>query len=164
MKTIVLAGKHYSAFRERLNTVSTHSDEAKLIRVNQNLPISQSMDDLRYAISIRLPGQNEDPITSLYDNGYRQYDPTIGRYLTPDPMGTVDGLNPYLYVANNPLNKVDPYGLYQTDMHYYMTYFLAITAGIDSDNARRIALATQFVDENEYTAPMVSGDQSKFID
>ena len=78
-------------------------------------------------------------------NGYRQYDPVVGRYLTPDPMGTVDGLNPYLYVGNNPLNKVDPYGLYQTDMHYYMTYFLAITAGIDSDNARRIALATQFV-------------------
>ena len=143
----------YSAFGERLNTVSTHSDEAKLMRVNQNLPISQSMDDLRYAISIRLPGQNEDPITGLYDNGYRQYDPSVGRYLTPDPMGTVDGLNPYLYVGNNPLNKVDPYGLYQTDMHYYMTYFLAITAGIDSDNARRIALATQFVDTNDNTSP-----------
>lgn len=150
----------YSAFGERLNTVSTHDDEAKLVRVNQNSAISQSMDDLRYAISIRLPGQNEDPITGLYDNGYRQYDPTVGRYLTPDPMGTVDGLNPYLYVGNNPLNKVDPYGLYQTDMHYYMTYFLAITAGIDSDNARRIALATQFVDVNEYTAPMHTGHES----
>ncbi|MFP6819696.1 DUF6765 family protein, partial [Acinetobacter sp.] len=143
----------YSPFGERLNTISTHDDEAKLIRIVDTLPISQSMDDLRYAISIRLPGQNEDPITGLYDNGYRQYDPTIGRYLTPDPMGTVDGLNPYLYVGNNPLNKVDPYGLYQTDMHYYMTYFLAITAGIDSDNARRIALATQFVDTNDNTSP-----------
>ena len=61
--------------------------------------------------------------------------------------------NPYLYVGNNPLNKVDPYGLYQTDMHYYMTYFLAITAGIDSDNARRIALAAQFVDTNDNTSP-----------
>lgn len=78
-------------------------------------------------------------------------------------MGTVDGLNPYLYVGNNPLNKVDPYGLYQTDMHYYMTYFLAITAGIDSDNARRIALATQFVDENRYTAPMITGHLSIYF-
>ncbi|MFJ1521673.1 DUF6765 family protein [Acinetobacter sp. ABJ_C1_1] len=143
----------YSPFGERLNTVSTHNNEAKLIRVADHLPISQSIDDLRYMISIRLPGQNEDPITGLYDNGHRQYDPTVGRYLTPDPMGTVDGLNPYLYVGNNPLNKVDPYGLYQTDMHYYMTYFLAITAGIDSDNARRIALATQFVDTNDNTSP-----------
>ena len=147
----------YSAFGERLNTVSTHNDEAQLIRVNQNLPIFQSIDDLRYAISVRLPGQNEDPITGLYDNGYRQYDPVVGRYLTPDPMGTVDGLNPYLYVGNNPLNKVDPYGLYQTDMHYYMTYFLAITAGIDSDNARRIALAAQFVDVNDNTSPLPEG-------
>ena len=153
----------YSPFGERLNTISTHDNEAKLIRIVDTLPISQSMDDLRYAISIRLPGQNEDPITGLYDNGYRQYDPTIGRYLTPDPMGTVDGLNPYLYVGNNPLNKVDPYGLYQTDMHYYMTYFLAITAGIDSDNARRIALATQFVDENRYTAPMIEGHSSPYF-
>lgn len=143
----------YSPFGERLNTVSTHNNEAKLIRVADHLPISQSIDDLRYTISIRLPGQNEDPITGLYDNGHRQYDPTVGRYLTPDPMGTVDGLNPYLYVGNSPLNKVDPYGLYQTDMHYYMTYFLAITAGIDSDNARRIALATQFVDTNDNTSP-----------
>ena len=30
---------------------------------------------------------------------------------------------------------------------------LAITAGIDSDNARRIALATQFVDTNDNTSP-----------
>lgn len=147
----------YTPFGERLNTVSTHNNKAKLILVADHLPIFQSIDDLRYTISIRLPGQNEDPITGLYDNGHRQYDPTVGRYLTPDPLGTVDGLNPYLYVGNNPLNKVDPYGLYQTDMHYYMTYFLAITAGIDSDNARRIALAAQFVDVNDNTSPLPEG-------
>lgn len=143
----------YSPFGERLNTVSSHDENAQLIRVAKNLPLSQSVDDLRYAISIRLPGQNEDPITGLYDNGHRQYDPSTGRYLTPDPMGTVDGLNPYLYVGNDPLNKIDPYGLYQTDMHYYVTYFLAIAAGIDSDNARRIALGAQFIDTNDNTSP-----------
>lgn len=143
----------YGAFGERVDTVSTGNPEAALQRVLHKQPLNQSVDDLRYAISIRLPGQNEDPITGLYDNGYRQYDSQTGRYLSPDPLGTPDGLNPYLYVNNNPLNSIDPLGLYQTDMHYYMTYFLAITAGIDSDNARRIALATQFVDTNDNTSP-----------
>ena len=43
--------------------------------------------------------------------GARYYDPEIGRWLTPDPLGMVDGPNTYLYVNNNPVNLVDPYGL-----------------------------------------------------
>ncbi|SDC21936.1 RHS repeat-associated core domain-containing protein [Acinetobacter boissieri] len=143
----------YSAFGERENTQDGHLQEALISRVKQNLPITQSLNDLRFAPYLRLPGQYEDPTTGLYDNGYRQYDPQVGRYLSADPLGTIDGLNLYLYVKNNPLNKIDPLGLYQTDMHYYVTYFLAITAGIDVDRARRIALATQFVDTNDYTSP-----------
>ena len=47
----------------------------------------------------------------LYYFGARYYDPEIGRWLTPDPLGFIDGPNKYLYVANNPLNLADPYGL-----------------------------------------------------
>ena len=47
----------------------------------------------------------------LYYFGERYYDPEIGRWLTPDPLGFIDGPNKYLYVANNPLNLADPYGL-----------------------------------------------------
>jgi len=41
----------------------------------------------------------------------RYYDPEIGRYISRDPAGYVDGLNVYLYVGNNPVNKWDPEGL-----------------------------------------------------
>ena len=41
----------------------------------------------------------------------RYYDPDRGEYLTPDPLGTPDGPNPYAYVAFNPLGAVDPDGL-----------------------------------------------------
>ncbi|MFB9160454.1 RHS repeat-associated core domain-containing protein, partial [Chromobacterium violaceum] len=40
--------------------------------------------------------------TGLYDYGYRYYAPWLGRWLNPDPAGTVDGLNLYRMVRNNP--------------------------------------------------------------
>ena len=49
--------------------------------------------------------------SGLYDFGARWYDPSIGRFLSPDPAGFVDGTNLYAYVANNPVNFIDPFGL-----------------------------------------------------
>jgi RHS repeat-associated protein len=42
---------------------------------------------------------------------YRSYDAGIARWASKDPLGDVDGPNRYAYVANNPLNRVDPLGL-----------------------------------------------------
>lgn len=43
--------------------------------------------------------------------GFRFYDPTLGRWLTPDPLGFAEGPNPYLFVQNNPLSRLDLLGL-----------------------------------------------------
>jgi uncharacterized protein RhaS with RHS repeats len=40
----------------------------------------------------------------------RDYDPTLGRYITPDPIGIAGGLNRYTYAENNPLRWTDPTG------------------------------------------------------
>jgi RHS repeat-associated protein len=107
-----------------------------------------------FNLSLRLPGQWQDQATGLYYNYQRDYNPDTGRYLTPDPLGFPDGADPYAYVNNDPLNKLDPLGLYQSDIHYYMTFFLAVAAGVPAEDARIIALATQYIDDNSLTQPL----------
>jgi RHS repeat-associated protein len=41
----------------------------------------------------------------------RFYEPTLSRWLTPDPVGEAGGLNLYGFVGNNPMGQVDPMGL-----------------------------------------------------
>jgi len=52
-----------------------------------------------------------DEETGLIYFGRRYYDPSLGRWLTPDPKGFIDGLNLYAYVLNDPLINSDLYGL-----------------------------------------------------
>ena len=52
--------------------------------------------------------------TGLVDMGGRLYDPELGLFLSPDPLvaepASSQGWNPYSYVGNRPLSRVDPSG------------------------------------------------------
>jgi RHS repeat-associated protein len=64
------------------------------------------------SVNLRFPGQYYDNETNLHYNYYRYYDPSLGRYITSDPIGLRSGPNTYLYALANPIRYIDPYGLF----------------------------------------------------
>ncbi|MCX8748392.1 RHS repeat-associated core domain-containing protein, partial [Snodgrassella sp. B3088] len=64
---------------------------------------SQIQQNLRYQ------GQYLDRETGLHYNTFRYYDPDIGRFTQPDPIGLLGGFNLYQYAPNG-LMWIDPWG------------------------------------------------------
>ena len=60
-------------------------------------------------------GREFDSETSLYYYRARFYDPSLGRFLSEDPLGFDAGdVNLSRYVSNSPTNATDPLGLTET--------------------------------------------------
>ncbi len=59
--------------------------------------------------NLRFQGQYLDRDTGLHYNTFRFYDPDIGRFISPDPIGLAGGTNLHLY-APNPVSWIDPWG------------------------------------------------------
>ena len=65
-------------------------------------------------------GVRYDGSDGLYWMSVRAYDPTIGRFLSRDPLARAPLFladNPYVYAGNNPLSNVDPSGQYRAAGH-----------------------------------------------
>jgi RHS repeat-associated protein len=69
-------------------------------------------------VNLRSPGQYYDAESGFSHSGFRDYVPTLGRYLEADPLGIYDnaqrinaGMNPYNYVGADPMRSIDPWGL-----------------------------------------------------
>ena len=75
--------------------------------------------------NLRFQGQYLDRETGLHYNTFRFYDPDIGRFINPDPIGLAGGRNLYQY-APNPISWIDPWGWAVTplDAPGYSTYGL----------------------------------------
>ncbi|ASV40568.1 type IV secretion protein Rhs [Pseudomonas sp. NS1(2017)] len=70
-------------------------------------------------------GQRLDVATNLYflGNGMRAYDPGLMMFLQADPLSPYDegGTNGYAYCACNPINAMDPSGLWPTWLKWVFT-------------------------------------------
>ena len=64
-----------------------------------------------FAFNLRFPGQYYDAETGLHYNYFRDYDPSVGRYVESDPIGLDAGVNTYAYVKSNPVRFYDLLGL-----------------------------------------------------
>ncbi len=49
--------------------------------------------------------------TELYYYRARYYRPDLGRFISKDPLGMIDGTNMFIYVQNDPVKSGDPLGL-----------------------------------------------------
>lgn len=80
----------------------------------KQLPFGQLRTTQSTAFGTRgFVGGTNDP-TGLTHLGAREYDPTLGRFLTVDPVIDLNDpaqMNAYSYAHNNPLTKSDPTGL-----------------------------------------------------
>lgn len=95
---------------EQLTETDGHSVWQATYRVRGN-----TLEEVRepYYIeeqNLRFQGQYLDRETGLHFNTFRFYDPDVGRFTTPDPIGLLGGFNLYQYTPN-PLTWMDPLGL-----------------------------------------------------
>lgn len=58
----------------------------------------------------RYTGKERDEESGFYYHGARYCAPWLGRWISCDPAGMVDGPNVYVYVSNNPVVLTDPNG------------------------------------------------------
>jgi len=72
-----------------------------------------STGPMKDAFSFWFSTKYHEPFWNLYYYGYRYYSPELGRWLSRDPVGEIGGLNLYAFVRNDPIDNVDPYGLFK---------------------------------------------------
>jgi len=65
-----------------------------------------------------------DTETYLFFYRARYYDSTIGRFISADPPGFASSTNFYNYVDNNPINLIDPQGLFYEAALYEVAFWL----------------------------------------
>ena len=81
--------------------------------------------------------RESDAETGLYYYRARYYDPTIGRFVSEDPVAFDDGGNFYRYVNNSPVGLADPLGLSSADVERILKACQACTDQLTAKGERR---------------------------
>ncbi|MFH1232191.1 MAG: RHS repeat-associated core domain-containing protein, partial [Planctomycetota bacterium] len=130
----VASGKEYFYYTDGLGSITEVIDNtgnliekykygvygAVFIYDSNDQPLTQS----QIGNSCLFTGKEFDFETGVYNNRARHYNPTLGRFTQPDPIGYYDSINLYLFVQNNPVNYFDPFG---EDTYYINNKFNSST-------------------------------------
>jgi len=110
--------------------------------------------------------------TGLYYFRARWYDPITGRWLSKDPIGISGGLNQYVFVDNNPVNFVDPFGLWAVGLlaralgggHESLVAEGSAGLGLSAGQVRQIQRGARAADTRHGAPRFVTGFQHKYIE
>jgi RHS repeat-associated protein len=74
-------------------------------------PDGTSVEASLTGVDVGFQGQVSDEVTGLYQMGFRWYNPSLGRWLSRDPIGLEGGVDASVFVQNAPTLRVDLNGL-----------------------------------------------------
>lgn len=103
-------------FGNHLGSAVLEVDEhAKIISYEEYYPYgSTSYQAVRSQIDTpkryRFTGKERDTENDFFYHGMRYYVPWLGRWISCDPAGSVDGPSVYVYARNNPVRLLDRHG------------------------------------------------------
>ena len=92
-------------------------DSGTILQTNHYDPYGQLLSDISSSTPVsryKYANKEWDTTTASYDFGARRYTPAIPGWTTIDPLAEkYYAISPYVYCAGNPMNLVDPFGLWQ---------------------------------------------------
>ncbi len=155
----------YIYFTDQVGTIE------KVIKDNSTGDMKEQRTYDVFGNLINHTGENTTPIgfqskyydteSGLYYYYHRYYDPNTGRFTTEDPIGISGGLNLYRFVNNNPVNYVDPRGLY--GRNWVKEHNIAAGKEIDSNTIVDVDEYMHFLwDVARYTMEDTWNDISEF--
>ncbi len=114
--SMIKDGSTYFLFYDQIGTLRAVSDSSGNIvkQIDYNAFGSIIADtNPAFTVPFGFAGGLHDRNTGLVRFGYRDYDPAIGRWTAKDPIDFGGGdTNHYGYVINDPVNMIDPEGLF----------------------------------------------------
>jgi RHS repeat-associated protein len=88
-----------------------------------------------------------DPETNFLYYGFRYFTPSTGRWLARDPIEEQGGVNVYGFVNNNPIEKIDPNGLWSPEAHdYLLDYAFRTRQDVSFEKIRIMQAASRALD------------------
>lgn len=112
LNSMTRGGKAYYYLSDALGSVVALADESGAKANSYSYSprgVSRTASSEQVPQPYKFTGGYQDP-TGLYHYAARYYEPNIGRFTQRDPSGQEQ--NPYLYAEGDPVNRIDPSGLF----------------------------------------------------